>query len=787
VIGTFEFEQNFKATEGYNLTVYEELKTFVKDALRDCDNAVDDCIEIKRTDFNSKHSEQIVYMSDCEEGTTKILYDFAENIIDCGDTTSDNCKCKVNEDYSASTVASIQGKYLFSAKFHEFKFGGGTNLDQKPIHWVNDLNNTFNKSFEDEMNRIIDSFEENTGVEIAIISIQSTSDIENEGKSFFNYWGVGKKDEKNGILIIVSTNPEASTIILGEGLNKIITNDVLSQMKTKLASSLSNKKVEVGITEVVNTIITKVKTKYEEEDFKKKSPERYDLELKGDKDLISVKAKTYHINWLPLTKNQYGYSYSFFYKDTGKFDFASIKFIDKQGGVHEISNFKNLSLLKKKDNFSFIMSNDNGKVMNETNEEITPPSDNCEPAKSIFRMCLKTNNKLPVMEDNKLQYKESKIKFALNLIDKVPPEKAENLEFVWLSDIQRVLITWEEKKTVDMATYYEIFYSDKAFTTPTTNLWLATVYKKVNITGNSSYDRLREGKSGNPPVQPITPNIPTSPVTPPTADDEDADKLSTVVDNFVDTSQSDPNSPSNLLKILHNNTLYFEDPQTGKPHYRKYYLLIKKDSIIQEADKSKTNLEYHFGIDGSDKYGNKIIEKIEILKIPISNLCGAVVEYAKEYIGTGYIPKREFYNGWSICKASDANKRLCRTQCGSFVTNAFRYAPDTGLTDSELPKGDGSKKCAGPNVKYRFSNSEELQPGDIFSVIGGEGHTGIYIGVGTLSDKAQNKNCFLKFTPDNNGEQVFIHSIEPVCYNTLEQLETMGYKINRYCRVNACA
>lgn len=166
-------------------------------------------------------------------------------------------------------------------------------------------------------------------------------------------------------------------------------------------------------------------------------------------------------------------------------------------------------------------------------------------------------------------------------------------------------------------------------------------------------------------------------------------------------------------------------------------------------------------------------------------ICDAVVNYAKEYLGTGY-------GGTGECSASDAQKGLCTTQCASFVTNVFKDV----LHD--LVIGNGNQKCtlkSSPLSQITFQDPQYLQPGDVFSSDGRSeaakkyGHTGIYVGKGTVSQPIKNGYCYQTYTPSADGEPVFIHSVGPVCYNTLEQLTSptgQGRNIISFCRHPKC-
>ena len=173
--------------------------------------------------------------------------------------------------------------------------------------------------------------------------------------------------------------------------------------------------------------------------------------------------------------------------------------------------------------------------------------------------------------------------------------------------------------------------------------------------------------------------------------------------------------------------------------------------------------------------------------------CQSYVDYAEKYLGTSY-------GGTGPCTAEQAQAKKCTTQCGSFVTNVFRFGDPNNKV---LIYGNGNQKCDQEETKdQKFDDPNLLQPGDIFSSDGPSeaakiwGHTGIFVGKGRVSGDARfgtkkahpsNPYCYSKFIPDSNGEPVFIHSVGPVCYSTLDQLKTRQRRnIYSFCRPNVC-
>ena len=87
-----------------------------------------------------------------------------------------------------------------------------------------------------------------------------------------------------------------------------------------------------------------------------------------------------------------------------------------------------------------------------------------------------------------------------------------------------------------------------------------------------------------------------------------------------------------------------------------------------------------------------------------SDVCQNIVNYAEKYLGTRY-------GGTGVCSADSAQAGKCTTQCGSFITNVYRFTLKDAVT------GNGNTKCNNPSMVYKFGNDQrnELQPGDVFS------------------------------------------------------------------------
>ncbi|MFP4522946.1 MAG: hypothetical protein ACLFNM_00160 [Candidatus Woesearchaeota archaeon] len=252
------------------------------------------------------------------------------------------------------------------------------------------------------------------------------------------------------------------------------------------------------------------------------------------------------------------------------------------------------------------------------------------------------------------------------------------------------------------------------------------------------------------------------------------------------TKTPQPLSAGNYVKCAP----YQNDPQTYWNCIFCSYQGSYDHALVAQGD-DPTRKPY-FTKDKTCEYAQKLtqtycelvtfLEDIDELSIQDTS-CSNIVEYAKEYVGTGF-------GQTTRCSAQDASAGTCTTQDATFVESVYYFAKDDN--NNSLQKeilGTGLDKCNQQSTRdNQFINPALLRPGDLFSATKKTalGHTGIYVGKGIISKPSpKNSRCKLEFEPDPEGEPIFIHSIDPVCYNTLEEIERT-YTIQTFCRVDMC-
>ena len=104
----------------------------------------------------------------------------------------------------------------------------------KPLGWTSDYQHIFSKDQISELDSLISKFEKQTKNEIAIITIDSSWTTKEKFDSLIlsiaNFWGVGKKDIYNGIVIGICTGLRKISIQNGYGIEVKLTDSATKKI-----------------------------------------------------------------------------------------------------------------------------------------------------------------------------------------------------------------------------------------------------------------------------------------------------------------------------------------------------------------------------------------------------------------------------------------------------------------------------------------------------------------------------------------------------------------------------
>lgn len=106
-----------------------------------------------------------------------------------------------------------------------------------PDGWVNDFEGIFSTPEERSISGMLQTLESKTGIEIAVVTIDSNMVSLNRFDAFADHllhtWGVGKTDKENGILICISSQYRKIYISRGPGTDKYLSDAMIRQLILK--------------------------------------------------------------------------------------------------------------------------------------------------------------------------------------------------------------------------------------------------------------------------------------------------------------------------------------------------------------------------------------------------------------------------------------------------------------------------------------------------------------------------------------------------------------------------
>jgi uncharacterized protein len=103
--------------------------------------------------------------------------------------------------------------------------------------FVNDFEDIFTPEEEAYLDSVLTVFEDSTSIEIAIVTLDSNHTTGNQFDSYTinlaNYWGVGKANKNNGVLIAVSASLRRIRINTGTGIEDRLPDQKVKQIINK--------------------------------------------------------------------------------------------------------------------------------------------------------------------------------------------------------------------------------------------------------------------------------------------------------------------------------------------------------------------------------------------------------------------------------------------------------------------------------------------------------------------------------------------------------------------------
>jgi uncharacterized protein len=109
----------------------------------------------------------------------------------------------------------------------------------------------------------LDNFKKKTSIELVVVIIKSLGEttVEDYANKLFNNWGIGQKEQNNGILLLIAINDRKMRIETGYGIEDKLTDaDAANIIDAELAPYFKNSLYYKGIDKATTVIISKLNT-----------------------------------------------------------------------------------------------------------------------------------------------------------------------------------------------------------------------------------------------------------------------------------------------------------------------------------------------------------------------------------------------------------------------------------------------------------------------------------------------------------------------------------------------
>lgn len=145
----------------------------------------------------------------------------------------------------------------------------------KPQGYVSDFAQVVNPESRAQLEQYCAELERTTGVEFAMVTLPSLEGqpVEDVANDMFRKWGVGKKGQNTGLLLLLSIQDRRSRLEVGYGLEPIITDGTSGSLLRAMRPHLQAGRYGDALLEAANEIGTRI-TEAKGVDLKAPAPSR---------------------------------------------------------------------------------------------------------------------------------------------------------------------------------------------------------------------------------------------------------------------------------------------------------------------------------------------------------------------------------------------------------------------------------------------------------------------------------------------------------------------------------
>jgi uncharacterized protein len=134
-------------------------------------------------------------------------------------------------------------------------------MPTNPTGFVTDEARVLDTDVRTQLEANIRNFEKATGIEIAVVTVQSLEgrSVEEYANTLFHTWGIGKRSTNNGVLLLVALSDHKMRIEVGYGLEEKLNDGAAGEIIRGMVPSFRAHDFNGGITHAVYQIEGRVK------------------------------------------------------------------------------------------------------------------------------------------------------------------------------------------------------------------------------------------------------------------------------------------------------------------------------------------------------------------------------------------------------------------------------------------------------------------------------------------------------------------------------------------------
>ncbi|MBI2682875.1 MAG: TPM domain-containing protein [Acidobacteriales bacterium] len=128
--------------------------------------------------------------------------------------------------------------------------------DLRPSNYVNDFARVLSQETRERLNALGKEVQDKTGAQIAVVTV-STLDgvsVEEFAEKLFKQWGVGSKQDKRGVLILLAVKDRKYRVEVGYGLEPILPDGKVGGFGREMVPYLRNKDYDGALSQLTEQI-----------------------------------------------------------------------------------------------------------------------------------------------------------------------------------------------------------------------------------------------------------------------------------------------------------------------------------------------------------------------------------------------------------------------------------------------------------------------------------------------------------------------------------------------------